>query len=486
MTPFRFDNQLKTFPYRATFERFLERLSLRDPERAAAVTPDEMRAAAFRLFTNSFYTLWKADYYTRKRFLASMEKSGKTINPEGQVAIYEALFWGSKNPELARSFQEIDKPPMAYNELFPFAWSGGGRKPRLWISDPEQNTISERLVFESFCNGLAATTDYEALLLANYQFYEWSKAPKPKRSEIVAQWAKPQPLRIIITSETMPGEGTLQYYFSPLWFHENHVFHEIVIELILPPTWLAMESKEWRTLWDGLAYEINALSPEAEKSDAIEFVPEKNLGRRFLSPRPFEEIKFSRLPASQEELFELFKQTDYAQENAVTADQMTLDSYGVALTEAHGHALDAIQRLFASTNYNGNVEAGSERIQAVRLARPRVKFSPTEYFEQYGVSRYQTSRGWMEFSGKQRDEALAALDSLAKQQRLIVAQVPIQKDGKKKILEYRTYEPLIRLIGLSEQDPNTYVPLTVLTPSTREIIVELSPVLAVNLGQQVD
>jgi hypothetical protein len=88
---------------------------------------------------------------------------------------------------------------------------------------------------------------------------------------------------------------------------------------------------------------------------------------------------------------------------------------GVDLTLAQSKAVFAIQKLLTESDYAGNLKPqkmdGENRFQFWGEA-PRIKFSPAQYLEAYGVPKTSGKRGWPEFNRREREEALRALSSL--------------------------------------------------------------------------
>jgi hypothetical protein len=99
------------------------------------------------------------------------------------------------------------------------------------------------------------------------------------------------------------------------------------------------------------------------------------------------------------------------------------DVIGIDLTQAQGQALFAIQRLLQETEYRGNLPPepyDGNNIWKFSGKLPVLKFSPAQYLEAFGVKKYQTARGYMEFSGEERKDALKALIDLAIKQHIFV------------------------------------------------------------------
>ncbi len=99
------------------------------------------------------------------------------------------------------------------------------------------------------------------------------------------------------------------------------------------------------------------------------------------------------------------------------AMKLNIENIDVNLTPAQNRALFSIQRLFEKTNYKGNISV--KKMDGNNLYHytgdlPRLGFTIPEYLEVYGLEKFLTSRGKREYSGSERQEALKALDDLAK------------------------------------------------------------------------
>lgn len=130
------------------------------------------------------------------------------------------------------------------------------------------------------------------------------------------------------------------------------------------------------------------------------------------------------------------------------------DVIGIDLTQAQGQALFAIQRLLQETDYRGNLPSeyldGNNRWK-FRGELPVLKFSPAQYLEAFGVTKYETARGKHEFSGEERKDALRALIDLVKKQHIFVyKRVYWEKDKKGKDQErvdrIETIDTLIKIM----------------------------------------
>ncbi len=120
---------------------------------------------------------------------------------------------------------------------------------------------------------------------------------------------------------------------------------------------------------------------------------------------------------------------------------------GLDLTVSEDKALSALQILLHRTDYQGNLEAkevtSSSYQRDYRL--PRLQFTPSDFFEAYGLKQYKGR-----YQGKQREEALEALKSLAKKPRTITykrARWHGKGQGRKRLYDViRHTGPIIELM----------------------------------------
>lgn len=134
--------------------------------------------------------------------------------------------------------------------------------------------------------------------------------------------------------------------------------------------------------------------------------------------------------------------------------EKSISVIGIDITQAQNQALHAIQALLTKTNYMGNIP-GMEMIDAAfkfsgRL--PAIEFTPAEYLEAYGLTKYQTGRGKDEYSSAERALALGALVDLAKKSFLFVYKRHYWKENEKTkqreqvIDRIETIDPLIKIM----------------------------------------
>jgi len=132
----------------------------------------------------------------------------------------------------------------------------------------------------------------------------------------------------------------------------------------------------------------------------------------------------------------------------------SIDVFGIDITQAQEQALHAIQALLTKTNYMGNIP-GTEIIdQGFHFTGylPALEFTPAEYLEAYGLTKYQTGRGKDEYSSAERALALRALVDLARKSFLFVYKRHYWKENEKTkqrepvIDRVETIAPLIKIM----------------------------------------
>jgi len=91
-----------------------------------------------------------------------------------------------------------------------------------------------------------------------------------------------------------------------------------------------------------------------------------------------------------------------------TMGEKNIQTIGLDLSYSENRALFAVQKLLSDTDYKGNTKPLS--IQHMELPGMEIKIS--DYLKAYGVKKYKTGRGKMEFSGTERKTAIKALTEL--------------------------------------------------------------------------
>jgi hypothetical protein len=134
--------------------------------------------------------------------------------------------------------------------------------------------------------------------------------------------------------------------------------------------------------------------------------------------------------------------------------EKSIDVFGIDITQAQEQALHAIQDLLTKTNYMGNIPGAEMIDQGFHFTGylPALEFTPAEYLEAYGLTKYQTGRGKDEYSSAERALALGALVDLAKKSFLFVYKRHYWKENEKTkqrepvIDRIETIAPLIKVM----------------------------------------
>jgi len=131
--------------------------------------------------------------------------------------------------------------------------------------------------------------------------------------------------------------------------------------------------------------------------------------------------------------------------------EKSIEVIGLDISQAQNRALFAIQKLFTETSYKGNIPGREEDSRAFHFKGylPALEFSPAQYLEAFGLTKHKTARGWEEYSGDDRRDALRALIDLAKQSFILVYKRKywITEKGKReeKVDRIETIAPLLRI-----------------------------------------
>jgi hypothetical protein len=183
-----------------------------------------------------------------------------------------------------------------------------------------------------------------------------------------------------------------------------------------------------RGFWNELLSQIKAATPEGKFDIPDElkkaFVEEISKPKKARAGSHLEKLKFPNISGQTRalDLLDINKQPNNdlrkIQEKIIEeAKKLNIENIGIDLTAAQNRAMFAIQRLFEMTNYKGNISAKKMDGNNPYLYTgdlPRLGFIIPEYLDAYGLEKRLTSRGKREFSGSERQEALKALDDLAK------------------------------------------------------------------------
>ena len=131
-------------------------------------------------------------------------------------------------------------------------------------------------------------------------------------------------------------------------------------------------------------------------------------------------------------------------------EENNIDRIGAHLSSSCHCALDAIQRLFTSTDYKGNTGSGSLRITVA------------DYLKEYGVKKRLNKSGKLVYLSKEREDAISALWELNKPIFWYYKRENIEatkkNKGKRKYDIVKGIDPIIRIKkgykGVSEEDAN--------------------------------
>ncbi len=126
--------------------------------------------------------------------------------------------------------------------------------------------------------------------------------------------------------------------------------------------------------------------------------------------------KFGKKPAGKTSLFDE-TYSELTEEERREIDTRKIEVIGMDnLTKPQHRALHAIQYLLTKTDYKGNTTAlkASDRGFLFEGSLPVLEILPTEFYEAYGLEKHEAERGFQEYSGHERKEALDALFELAR------------------------------------------------------------------------
>ena len=160
-----------------------------------------------------------------------------------------------------------------------------------------------------------------------------------------------------------------------------------------------------------------------------------------------EKQKFGRLDERQLNLFR--------DEKGIERVEISKRILGFDFDAGMNRALFALQKILTGNNYEGTIKAPMIRksIFGTDLQTPAVYMTLGEYFEAYGLKKYQKAGGKTVYPGMEAQNALENLYRLAKKDFRIFRVLP-EEDGSKRILEEIT--SIIKIIkdhrGLSDTE----------------------------------
>jgi hypothetical protein len=236
----------------------------------------------------------------------------------------------------------------------------------------------------------------------------------------------------------------------------------------------------WTTLYDSLRQNLpDEIGHEIASAPAFEVVPTDEIEKWVKVGLHAELLKF--VTKKSAVLSDTFEASATGKPETSSAPRV----WGLDLTPAESRALIAVQQLLDATNYEGNrpgkrVDLGEGRFKGVI---PELRFTATEYLKMWGVKKYTTGRGRQEYSGEQRKQALGALLSLAKKERLYiynrVGWDKIDKrSGKSTSALVEGKDPLIVIIkGQEAIEHSVAGKADAAATSLRELVIRPSPLL---------
>jgi hypothetical protein len=120
----------------------------------------------------------------------------------------------------------------------------------------------------------------------------------------------------------------------------------------------------------------------------------------------------------------------FAETRGDTRPPDVLDLTGLDLSICEDKALSALQILLDNTGYGGNTKGEMAYSDSYKgeFFVPRLLITQTEFFEAYGLERKANGR----FPSRQSEEALSALESLAKTRRICYARRRYEGEGQKR------------------------------------------------------
>lgn len=302
--------------------------------------------------------------------------------------------------------------------------------PLLGLVKPVEATVYDFLNTRDFCILRSLTEDLVHLnrdkpLILFFKELDrpevWDRLlkVKQKRETRLKKITKPFTFKIedAVSDEkgrTGKAKWTLNVFFKPLIVdtYEREAHFPIHAELKFrgPPPFNWSE-KDKEKFWDPLLYNVRVLIPNVEVISPVRLHGPTRIEGMAELPKPVvvpPKIPF--IPASlhtEKQKFDCIPFESLYWGTAQRAKEVYgLQEVGLDLTQAQSQALWAIQKLLWETKYEGNPSAF--------IGQSALKVTPAKYLEAYGVSKYQTSRGYMEFSGEERRQALQALGDLVR------------------------------------------------------------------------
>jgi hypothetical protein len=97
-----------------------------------------------------------------------------------------------------------------------------------------------------------------------------------------------------------------------------------------------------------------------------------------------------------------------------------LNVVGLDLSTMQNQAIHAIQVLLSKTNYQGDLEPNQSCVDGIgTITRPVLQFSPSQYYEAFGLLKHKSASGYDQYYGGDCKQALESLQSLYNKQFII-------------------------------------------------------------------
>lgn len=212
-----------------------------------------------------------------------------------------------------------------------------------------------------------------------------------------------------------------------------------------------------------------------------------------------EKMKFGHKPeaAEQIDVFDLLdagagKDIQMREEDKERAREHNLTVIGLDFSLSQSKALYAVQTLLSRTDYKGNMPQryvkDPNNVFAYTGTLPVLKFTIAEYLDAYGVTKYLTRRGKMEYSSGEREEALRALRLLEKPVIMVYDRFKGRdKAGAPLYDAIRTVRPLLSIVegfrDVTESELEGIKAGAGVTEKLSHIVIEPSVVLVDQIGK---
>ena len=212
-----------------------------------------------------------------------------------------------------------------------------------------------------------------------------------------------------------------------------------------------------------------------------------------------EKMKFGHKPeaAEQIDVFDLLdagagKDLQMREEDKERAREQNLTVIGLDFSLSQSKALYAVQTLLSRTDYKGNMPQryikDPSNVFAFTGTLPVLKFTIAEYLDAYGVTKYQSKRGKMEYSSGEREEAIRALRDLEKPVIMVYDRFKGRdKSGAPLYDAIRTVRPLLSIVegfrDVTESELEGIKAGAGVSEQPTHIVIEPSVVLVDQIGR---